>query len=171
MSQLTNRFRAWKLAATGGAVALAAVLAAVLLTLPGTAAATAGHHHARAHAASATKVSAHKTSVGKILVGPNGHTLYAFSRDHRNKDACVKISGCASVWPPFTAKGHVKAGHGVKRSLLKTISVKGHKQVTYAGHPLYYYVSDEGPHETGYIGVSGAGGTWPAVSPSGKLIK
>ena len=42
------------------------------------------------------------TSVGKILVDRNGLTLYVFTRDSRDKDKCVAISGCTAVWPAYT---------------------------------------------------------------------
>jgi predicted lipoprotein with Yx(FWY)xxD motif len=163
MTPLTTRGR--KFVAAGGAVAIAAAASAV------PAMAVANAHHMRAVTASATQVSAAKTSVGTILVASNGHTLYAFSKDKKNKDVCASNSACIGIWPMLTAKGGVAAGPGVKKSLLGTITVKGKKQVTYAGHPLYTYTGDEGPKDVGYIGLSNAGGTWPAVSPTGSLIK
>jgi predicted lipoprotein with Yx(FWY)xxD motif len=165
MTSLPTRTR--KLVAAGGAVAIAAAASAV----PAMAVAKAQPNQLRAVTASATEVSAAKTSAGTILLAPNGHTLYAFSRDKKNKDMCVTISGCIKVWPMLTAKGGVTAGPGVKQSLLGTITVKGKKQVTYDGHPLYTYINDDGKKDVSYIGVSAAGGTWPAVSPSGSLVK
>jgi predicted lipoprotein with Yx(FWY)xxD motif len=165
MTPLSTRGR--KFVAAGGAVAIAAAASAV----PAMAVAKAQPNQLRAVTASATRVSAARTSAGTILLAPNGHTLYAFSRDKKNKDVCVTISGCAGVWPMLTAKGGVSAGPGVKQSLLGTITVKGKKQVTYDGHPLYTYTGDDGKKDTAYIGVSALGGTWPAVSPTGSLVK
>jgi predicted lipoprotein with Yx(FWY)xxD motif len=163
MTPLTTRGR--RFVAAGGAVAIAAAASAV------PAMAVSKAHHTRAVTASATTVSAAKTSAGTILLAPNGHTLYAFSKDKKNMDVCASRASCLSIWPMFTAKGSVTAGPGVKQSLLGTITVKGKKQVTYAGHPLYTYTGDEGPKDVGYIGLSNAGGTWPAVSPAGSFVK
>ena len=116
-------------------------------------------------------IDARSTKLGKILVASHGDTLYAFSKDKKNMDVCAKISGCQAVWPIKAVSGELKAGSGVKQSLLGTTTVKGNKQATYAGHPLYGYVENGGPGDTDYVGISQFGGTWPAVSPSGKLIK
>jgi predicted lipoprotein with Yx(FWY)xxD motif len=111
------------------------------------------------------------TSRGSLLVGPNGHTLYLFTRDGRNHDACVAISGCASAWPPFTVSGKAAAGQGVRKSLLGTITIShGRHQVTYAGHPLYYYVGDSAAAETSYLGINASGGGWFGVSASGSRV-
>lgn len=120
---------------------------------------------------SGTKIGLRKTSLGTILVNSRGFTLYAFSKDGRNTDACVKISGCIQVWPAVTTTGKPVAGPGVKANLLGTIPYKGSlKQVTYAGHPLYSYVADEGPGSTDYVGESESGGTWPALNAAGHEI-
>jgi predicted lipoprotein with Yx(FWY)xxD motif len=151
------------LAAVGGAAAIAAAGTAVP--------AMAAHpHQARAHAAAAATVSVARTEAGSILVGPNGHTLYAFSRDKRNVDNCQHINRCLSFWPMLTVRGSVTAGRGASKSMLGTIRVHGKRQVTYDGHPLYLYSGDDSRHETEYIGVRAAGGKWPAMGPTGKLI-
>lgn len=159
---------AWALAA-----AAALVLSGIATVFLSPARAAGRDHpvHLRAVTAASTRISARSTSKGKILVAPNAHTLYAYSRDRRNRDRCVAVSGCRQIWPLMIAHGRVVAGRGVKRSLLRTIRVRGKRQVTYAGHPLYTYVSDDSPASTDYIGVFEAGGTWPAVSPTGRLVR
>ena len=124
--------------------------------------------------ASATraKLQLRKTSVGTILVNAKGFTLYAFTRDGRNKDNCAKISGCLSVWPVLATSGKAIAGRGVNASLIGSITPKGGvKQVTYAGHPLYTYVADTSPGQTSYVNVFQSGGYWPAVNAAGKEVK
>ena len=50
---------------------------------------------------------------------------------------------CAQAWPPLITKGAPKAGDGVKASLLGTTKRDdGTLEVTYDGHPLYYYAGD-----------------------------
>jgi predicted lipoprotein with Yx(FWY)xxD motif len=53
---------------------------------------------------------------------------------------------CAKEWPPLTTKGAPVAGSGVNAALLSTTSrTDGTTQLTYNGHPLYYYDDDKGP--------------------------
>jgi len=112
------------------------------------------------------------TSKGKILVDRAGFTLYMFTRDQRNKDACVKLGGCTAIWPPLTTSGKPLAGPGVKSSLIGTIKVPHvGTQVTYAGHPLYTYIGDPGPGSTSYIGALQFHGFWYALTAAGHAVK
>jgi predicted lipoprotein with Yx(FWY)xxD motif len=114
----------------------------------------------------------HKTSVGTILVNGRGFTLYAFTKDSRNHEACQSISGCPSVWPVVSGAAKPTLGPGVKRSLVGTITLKGgKKQVTYGGHPLYTYSADGGPGQTFYVNFQQFGGHWPAVNAAGREVK
>ena len=114
-----------------------------------------------------------KTQVGTILVDSRGYTLYAFTPDRPNHDACARMPGCLSAWPALTVKGKGKPtlGPGVKRSLVGTIKVNGQRQVTYAGHPLYLYIADRAPGQTSYINILQFGGRWPAVDAAGHEVK
>ncbi|HEY2073327.1 MAG TPA: hypothetical protein VGG88_07120, partial [Gaiellaceae bacterium] len=73
-----------------------------------------------AHGATRTTatVSLHKTTLGMVLVGPNGRTLYLFVKDRNDKSACS--SSCAGFWPPLLTKSKPTAGMGVNASLLGT---------------------------------------------------
>lgn len=129
----------------------------------------AGAALARGHRAA---LRLRNTSVGTILVNGRGFTVYAFTKDHRNHDACVKIRGCTGLWPLVTTTGRPMAGPGVKKSLIGTIKLKGGvKQVTYAGHPLYTYAADPGPGSTFYVNFLQFGGRWPAMNASGQEVK
>ena len=46
----------------------------------------------------------------------------------------------------------------------------GTKQVTYKGHPLYYYISDTKAGQTTGQGSNNFGALWWLVSPSGAAI-
>ncbi|HTX30756.1 MAG TPA: hypothetical protein VMD09_05190 [Solirubrobacteraceae bacterium] len=121
---------------------------------------------------SATKLQLRKTSVGTILVNSRGYTVYAYSKDSRNRDNCQKSSTCIRVWPPVTTSGSAIAGPGVKASLIGTIKTKnGAKQLTYAGHPLYTYIADTHPAQTSNINIFVQGGRWPALNASGQEVK
>lgn len=122
-------------------------------------------------AASAATISVHKTSKGTILVNSRGYTVYAFTLDKRNHDACAGIIECLTLWPAVTTTGSVTTGKGVKKSLIGTIKFRGGKrQVTYAGHPLYTYVQDTKPAQTSNINILQFQGRWPALSAAGKLV-
>ena len=47
----------------------------------------------------------------------------------------------------------------------------GSREVTYAGHPLYYYAGDSAPGQTNGQGSDSFGSPWWVVSPAGKAIQ
>src|SRR5579884_2799644 len=67
---------------------------------------------------SRAKLQLRKTSVGTILVNGRGYTVYAFTKDRRNRDNCQKSSACIHVWPAVATTGSPIAGPGVKRGLI-----------------------------------------------------
>ena len=46
----------------------------------------------------------------------------------------------------------------------------GTRQVTYDGHPLYYYTGYRSPSQILCQNVDEFGGTWLLISPSGKPV-
>jgi predicted lipoprotein with Yx(FWY)xxD motif len=125
-----------------------------------------------ASASRVAKVQLRHTSLGNVLVDTSGFTLFKFTKDGRNQDACVKISQCSGTWPALTTSGKPLAGPGVKASLLSTIKLpNGAKQVTYAGHALYRYANSEERGETTYVSAMQFGGTWYAVNAGGGTVK
>ncbi len=73
-----------------------------------------------------------------VLVGPNGKTLYTFTRDTVGNGKSVCNAQCATLWPALTATDSAKPMGGY------TIIMRddGKKQWAYKGAPLYYYASD-----------------------------
>jgi predicted lipoprotein with Yx(FWY)xxD motif len=117
----------------------------------------------------AVRVDVAKTRLGRILVDSKGITLYDFPPDRGTTSVCY--GACAALWPPLITKGKPIAGTGVRASLLGTTRRKdGKLEVTYAGHPLYYFVSDRKPGQTTGQGVNQFGGPWWVLSPAGKEI-
>jgi predicted lipoprotein with Yx(FWY)xxD motif len=117
----------------------------------------------------AAKVSIAKSRLGGILVDSKGITLYDFVKDKGTTSACY--GACAALWPPLTTKGKPLAGPGVRKSLLGTTKRKdGTLEVTYGGHPLYYFVTDRKPGQTTGQGVNQFGGPWWVLSAAGKEI-
>jgi predicted lipoprotein with Yx(FWY)xxD motif len=115
------------------------------------------------------KVEIGKSKLGRILVDSKGITLYDFVKDKGTTSACY--GACAALWPPLISKGKPIAGTGVRASLLGTTKRKdGKLEVTYNGHPLYYFVTDHKPGQTTGQGVNQFGGPWWVLSPAGKEI-
>jgi len=122
-------------------------------------------------AAVATVSVAHNGELGSILVaGPKGQTVYLFAADKGPASTCS--SACAEVWPPVTTTGAPKAASGAKAADLGTITRSdGTKQVTYKGHPLYYYVGDPNSGDTSGQGINSFGAPWYVLTPSGSEVK
>jgi predicted lipoprotein with Yx(FWY)xxD motif len=116
-----------------------------------------------------TVVKIASTPLGRILVDSRGITLYDFPPDKAGASTCY--GACASLWPPLLTNGKPIAGHGVKASLLGTTKRSdGKLEVTYDGHPLYYFVTDRKPGQTNGQGVNQFGAPWWVISPAGKEI-
>jgi len=104
---------------------------------------------------------------GTYLTDNSGRTLYLFTADTGGASNCS--ANCAAVWPPLT--GTPTAGSGVTASNLGTITRSdGTKQVTYSGHPLYYFAQDTSPGQMSGEGNPGFGAPWYIVSPAGSPI-
>ena len=122
-----------------------------------------------ATASGGTRVDIAKSRLGGILVDSKGITLYDFPPDGGTTSVCY--GACAALWPPLITHGKPVAGHGVRASLLGTTKRKdGKLQVTYGGHPLYYFVTDRKPGQTTGQGVNQFGGPWWVISAAGKEI-
>jgi predicted lipoprotein with Yx(FWY)xxD motif len=103
---------------------------------------------------------------GRVIADGKGEAFYLFDKEDTKKAECY--GACAKVWPPVLTKGKPVAAGGAKQSLLGTTRRKNGKlQVTYAGHPLYYYV-DDSPGTILCHDVAEFGGLWLVVKPNGK---
>jgi predicted lipoprotein with Yx(FWY)xxD motif len=118
----------------------------------------------------ASVVGTTTSSLGTFLVDAKGRALYLWDADHGSKSTCN--GECATDWPPLTTTGTPKASGKAKTSLLGTTKRSdGSREVTYAGHPLYYYAGDTGPGQTTGQGSDGFGAPWWVVTPAGKAIQ
>src|SRR5579859_7652362 len=130
----------------------------------------------------------------QALVGSNGRTLYLFEADKNGTSACS--GACAAAWPPATVTGTPQAGSGVSlsarvivprrdwltpltpqagsgvsQSLLGTITrADGTMQLTYNGHPLYYFAGDASAGQDKGQGLKAFGAGWYVVNASGAKI-
>ena len=110
-----------------------------------------------------------KGSIGTYLTADKGRSVYLWVADSGGTSACS--GACAKFWPPVETKGKPKADHGVNAALLgTTMRSDGSEQVTYKGHPLYYYLPDRSKGQTTGQGNDGFGAKWWLVAPSGAAI-
>jgi predicted lipoprotein with Yx(FWY)xxD motif len=113
------------------------------------------------------EVQVMSSQYGDVLFDGRGYALYLFTHDKQDKSRCY--GACAKAWPPFKTKGKPVAGTGADASLLgKTKRKNGTKQVTYDGHPLYYYEHDDEVGEILCHDVEEFGGRWLVVQPDGN---
>lgn len=122
-------------------------------------------------AATAGKIAvATDAKLGQILVDDKGMTVYLFVADSGTSSTCY--TSCAAIWPPVLTTGAPQVGAGAQASLLGTNTrTDGKVEVTYAGHPLYYFVQDKKAGDTTGQGVNGFGALWWVLSPSGAAIQ
>jgi predicted lipoprotein with Yx(FWY)xxD motif len=133
---------------------------------PGTA---AGGTSSAAAAAAATVIKTTSGSAGAFLTNGSGRAVYLFDKDTMNTSMCTRA--CAGFWPPVTANVAVTASGGATAKDLGTITRSdGTKQVTYDGHPLYYYAGDTGSGQTNGQGSDNFGAKWWLVAPTGASI-
>jgi predicted lipoprotein with Yx(FWY)xxD motif len=118
----------------------------------------------------ASIVGTKTSSLGTFLVDAKGRALYLWDADHGPMSACT--GDCATDWPPLTTTGTPTASGQAKSSLLGTTKrADGSREVTYAGHPLYYFAGDSAPGQTSGQGSDSFGSPWWVVSPGGKAIQ
>ncbi|MEV7005189.1 phosphatase PAP2 family protein [Streptosporangium sp. NPDC051022] len=115
-------------------------------------------------------VAVRDSKFGKILVDGQGRTLYLFEADKGTSPTCY--GACAKAWPPLTATGKPQAGGGASPALLGTTTRTDHTvQVTYNGHPLYYFVSDVKPGDITGQGLNSFGAKWYVLDPQGNKVE
>lgn len=105
---------------------------------------------------------------GRIVFDGDSQAIYLFDKEDGATSECY--GECAAAWPPVLTKGEPLAGPGIKKGLLGTTKRKdGTTQVTYNGHPLYYYVND--PKGEAYChDVLEFGGTWLVLDAAGNAV-
>jgi predicted lipoprotein with Yx(FWY)xxD motif len=138
-------------------------------TAPATTAAPAGSASKKAAPARGKSVTLHQSDYGRILADGKGLALYLFTHDS-GKSRCY--GACARAWPPLLTKGEPRAVGAVRQELLGTVKRSdGRTQVTYAGHPLYYYVGDRQPGQVLCQAVLEYGGYWYVVKGDGGAVR
>jgi len=107
--------------------------------------------------------------LGSYLVDGSGRALYLFTSDGTNASSCM--NSCLTYWPPLTSLGKPNATGGATAGLLATFpGPSGGRAVSYAGHPLYYFLLDKAAGDTKGQGLHDFGAAWWLVAPSGQPI-
>ncbi|MGI9113274.1 MAG: COG4315 family predicted lipoprotein [Gaiellaceae bacterium] len=133
--------------------------------------ARAGQQAADRTSQTSATLTVRSTRYGVILFDGRGRALYGFTRDRRGGPSQC-YGACAQAWPVYFAPGQLRAGNGVRQSLIGTTRRRdGRRQVTYNGWPLYYYVRDRSPGQVTCQNVDEFGGLWLVVRPRGQLVR
>jgi predicted lipoprotein with Yx(FWY)xxD motif len=124
---------------------------------------------ASGHAAGGAGVKTRHGKLGTYLVDSKGRTLYLFQKDKSTKSTCS--GACAEEWPPLLTAGKAAASGSARKGLLGTSKrTDGTTQVTYNGHPLYYFSGDRKAGDTNGQGVNAFGAKWYEESVAGKRL-
>lgn len=146
-------------------------LAAGAAALTAAGATAAAHPQPAAHAATGQTITLKKVGrLGKVLTAAGGRTVYLFEKDRHGKSSCY--GACASFWPPVITKGRPVGRGGARSSKLGTTRRRdGKTQVTYGGHPLYYYKFDGRAGQATGEGSTNFGARWYVVNARGRAVK
>jgi predicted lipoprotein with Yx(FWY)xxD motif len=111
------------------------------------------------------------SDVGEHLVDVDGMTVYLHMLDEQDEATC--LADCAAVWIPVAADDDPTVDEALDQDLVGTIeredadAVGIDRQVTYAGQPLYTFLSDDDP---GDVNGQEVGRIWFVVGPDGEPI-
>jgi predicted lipoprotein with Yx(FWY)xxD motif len=118
-------------------------------------------------ASSATVTASKLPGYSSVLTTSSGQAVYLLTADPAGASRCS--TSCATDWPPLLAPQTLRAGPGVKASLLATFKRSdGTEQVMYNRHALYTH---KGQGAASGAGVAADGGIWYLVSPAGSAVK
>ena len=146
----------------GGVLSALAVVLGITVSHSGATGATVNA------APKSTVVTTRSTKYGPILVDAQGRTLYLFEKDGVSSTCS---GSCASYWPPVPVGGQPQASGGATATSVGVITRSGgQRQLTYAGHPLYYFVGD---HKAGQFqgqGLDQFGAKWYVLDSNGAAV-
>ncbi len=170
-SRMSGRTKA--AAGVGGGLAAALLMAACgsaasssTASSPSGSASASG---AGAGASGGTVIKTASASGSTFLTNGSGRAVYLWAADTGDKSTCS--GACAGAWPPVTTTGTATAAGDAHASDLGTITRSdGTKQVTYDGHPLYYFAGDSGPGTATGQGSDNFGAKWWLVAPTGSDV-
>ncbi len=98
---------------------------------------------------------------GTYLIGYNGMPLYTYAQDYAKVSYCK--GACATVWKPYvvTATSSLNAESPITGKIAWLTRDDGSTQLTYDGHPLYFYAYDA----TSTVKGAGLKADWKLARP------
>jgi predicted lipoprotein with Yx(FWY)xxD motif len=135
---------------------------------------TVGHSASKPPAVSTSPASTVVTTrsnagLGQILVDTQGRTLYLFAKDTGPASTCE--GSCASYWPPVPVSGVPHAAGGAAAAAIAVLTGSGgSRQLSYAGHPLYYFVGDTKAGQTRGQALDQFGAKWFVLNSTGAAV-
>ncbi|MGN7205799.1 COG4315 family predicted lipoprotein [Pedobacter sp. SAFR-022] len=110
------------------------------------------------------------TGITRYLTDGAGRTLYAYAPDTFNKNNWTKddLSNDA-IWPIYGSSELVLPSV-ITENMVMEITSAGKKQLTFKGHPLYYYGPDTKRGETKGVSVP-APGVWPVLTLNSPALE
>ena len=103
------------------------------------------------------------TGVSQYLTDSYGRTLYGYAPDTYNVNTYTKADlSNNATWPIFESD-LLSLPSVVSKNLVVEITAVGKKQLTFKGHPLYYFGPDAKRGETKGVSVP-APGVWPVLN-------
>jgi predicted lipoprotein with Yx(FWY)xxD motif len=113
-----------------------------------------------------TRITVRPSEFGPMLFDARGQAIYLFDTETTRKPRCH--DACAEAWPPVLTEGDPVATGATRPGMLGTTRrLDGAMQVTYGGHPLYFYAHEE-PGQVLCHDVEEYGGLWLVVTPDGE---
>ncbi len=103
------------------------------------------------------------SKLGTYLIGYTGMTLYTYAKDNVGTSTCY--ASCAQTWAPYVVSpsDRYNLQYGVNASKVGTITrADGTLQLTYSGHPLYFFSGDKTGSD---FNGQGVGGVWYVIAP------
>jgi predicted lipoprotein with Yx(FWY)xxD motif len=108
------------------------------------------------------------TKLGTVLAaGPKRMTVYLFEADNGPRSHCT--GACATAWPPVVGKPSA-SGAAQEPSLGTITRPDGNTQVTYKGHPLYFFIKDKDNGDAYGEAVKQFGAEWYVLNPAGNKV-
>ncbi|PYF75188.1 hypothetical protein [Pedobacter nutrimenti] len=103
------------------------------------------------------------TGITQYLTDAAGRTLYAYAPDTFNLNTFTKADLSNNpIWPIYESDV-LNVPSVLKKEMMFQITSAGKKQLTYKGHPLYYYSSDVKRGDTKGVSVP-TPGVWPVLT-------
>ena len=102
------------------------------------------------------------TGITQYLTDAAGRTLYAYAPDKFNMNTWTKADlSNNGTWPIYESDV-LNVPSVLKKDMMTQITSAGKKQLTYKGHPLYYFGPDTKRRDN--KGVSVGAGLWPILT-------